>query len=55
MAVIASALEVRLQAAIVDFQQGRFPYYQAAAVAWEVPTSTLRDRVNGRTSKQLVH
>ena len=55
MAAIASDVERRLQAAIADVKQNRFPDYQAAANAWQVPASTLRHRVNGRTPRQLVH
>ena len=48
---IALYKEGRLELAVQAYKQGRFSSYTAAAKAYDVPRSTLQQRINGIQSK----
>src|SRR4051812_31094982 len=47
--------EERIQLAINSFLDGTFPSKRAAATAYGIPESTLRDRLSGRTNSVNSH
>ena len=44
-----------IQSAICDLNSGIYKSQRAAAKAYGIPASTLRDRINGVTNKRISH
>ena len=47
--------EVAIDSAVRDYRAGIFTSLRKAAEAYEVPRSTLQDRMNGRQPNAIAH